>query len=285
MKNYSDSNSRANRRFAVFLIYLALPVLAAAALAFTGPWIFLTSIPAFPPPDNIREVRYSAVEDALALSLGMRRLAADVWFIRLMQYYGSPDIDERENLYAEMPDAGHGQPGHHCAGAHFGEGQYPDFLPLASHILALDPYFTNAGLYTAGSLAFNLHRPEEAVGFLNGALVYHPKEWKYATLLAAIGYSKSKDPAKVARIITPLIMEPDCPVMLRQLAAFLNKKAGNYSAAYSIYKTILETTKDRFYIDNSRKEIAELEGMGLAAPPGAASPRGAASLRFGGHRP
>ena len=74
-------------------------------------------------------------------------------------------------------------------------------------------------------------RPEEAVSLLNGALIYRPKEWKYVALLAAIGYSKAKNPAKVSELITPLIMEPDCPVMIRQLAAFLNKRMGNYSAA------------------------------------------------------
>lgn len=235
------------------------PLLAAAALAFAGPWAFINFSHPFPPPERIREVRRSAVQDALALSLGLRRLAADIWFIRLMQYYGSPDIEEHEPLPGAAPDPGHGQPGHHCEGARFGEGKYPEFLSLARHILALDPYFTNAGLYAAGSLAFNMYRPEEAVSFLNGALVYNPKEWKYVTLLAAIGYSKAKDPAKVAKVIAPLLREPDCPVMLRQLAAFLNKKAGNYRDAYLIYKTILETTKDRFYIDNARRELAKLE--------------------------
>jgi len=245
----------------ISLIYPALAVAAAAGLAFAGLWVFMTSSHPFPPPDRIREVRQSAVQDALALSLGLRRLAADVWFIRLMQYYGSPDMEERKPLYEARPDPGHGQAGHHCEGAHFGEGRYPEFLPLARHILALDPYFTNAGLYAAGSLAFNMYRPEEAISFLNGALVYHPKEWKYVTLLAAIGYSKAKDPAKVAKIIAPLLMESDCPVMLRQLAAFLNKKAGNYRDAYLIYGTILETTKDPFYINNARRELAKLEEM------------------------
>ena len=246
----------------------ALPaVAAAAALAFAGPWAFMTSRHPFPPPDRIREVRQSAVQDALALSLGLRRLAADVWFIRLMQYYGSPEAepvrgkDVGETAVAVSTNGSFpGKGGRHLElEPDFGSGKYPEFLSLSRHILALDPYFTNAGLYAAGSLAFNLHRPEEAVSFLNGAMVYHPGEWKYVTLLAAVGYSKAKDPAKVARIIAPLLREPDCPVMLRQLAAFLNKKAGNYHAAYLIYKTILETTRDPFYINNARKELAKLE--------------------------
>ncbi|HBB66467.1 MAG: hypothetical protein A2X28_09620 [Elusimicrobia bacterium GWA2_56_46] len=225
--------------------YLLLPAAAASALALSGPPAFLAASHPFPPPDRIREVGRSASGDALALSLGFRRLAADVWFIRLMQYYGAPP--EMDGSSGPEPE--------------FGGGTYPDFLPIARHILALDPYFTNAGLYASASLAFNLSRPAEAVSLLNEALLYHPREWRYVTLLAAIGYSKASDPAKVARLIMPLIMEPDCPVMLRQLAAFLNKKAGNYRAASLIYKTILETTRDQFYIDNARKELARLEGM------------------------
>jgi tetratricopeptide (TPR) repeat protein len=182
-----------------------------------------------------------------------------------MQYYGSPEVERARAGDGDIelePD--------------FGSGKYPEFLSLARHIAALDPYFTNAGLYAAGSLAFNIHRPEEAVSFLNGALVYHPKEWKYVTMLAAIGYSKAKDPAKVAKIIAPLLMEPDCPVMIRQLAAFLNKKAGNYHDAYLIYKTILETTRDQFYINNARRELAKLEAMkaGAGETAGRSSPAG-----------
>ncbi|MEI7481877.1 MAG: hypothetical protein WCK75_05965 [Elusimicrobiota bacterium] len=228
-------------------LYLVLPF--AAALALAGPWAFLTYARPFPQADKIGAVRQSAVEDAVALALGVRRLAADLWFIRLMQYYGTPELLEGE-VEEEARERGEN-----------GTGKYPDFLPVARHILALDPYFTNAGLYAAGSLAFNMARPEEAVSLLNGALIYRPKEWKYVALLAAIGYSKAKDPAKVSELIKPLIMEPDCPVMIRQLAAFLNKKMGNYSDAYKIYKTILETTKDRFYIDNAGKEMAKLEKM------------------------
>ena len=227
-----------------------------------GPWAFLKYERPFPPADTISEVRQSAVEDVMTLALGLRRLAADLWFIRLMQYYGTREAAEGISAGEAANDSGHGQPGHHChIDEHFGEGKYPDFLPMARHLLALDPYFTNACLYSATSLAFNMARPEEAIGLLNGALIYRPKEWKYLTLLAAIGYSKAKDPAKVSELIAPLIMEPDCPVMLRQLAAFLNKKAGNYRAAYRIYTTILNTTKDQFYIDNARKEMAKLEAM------------------------
>ncbi|HAF94917.1 MAG TPA: hypothetical protein DCG50_02565 [Elusimicrobia bacterium] len=227
----------------------------AGALGFTGLLFFSSrSRPAspFPPPSALREVRHSAIEDMLALSLGARRLFADLWFIRLMQYYGTHEHIAGEE--EEEEEHGHS---HH--GLDFGAGNYPEFMALSRHIAALDPYFKNAVLYSAGSLAFNLNRPGEAAELLNYALVNTPREWKFLIMLTAIGYSKSSEPAKVAQIIAPLVRERDCPVMLKQLAAFLNKKAGNYEAAAVIYADILQTSKDPFYTLNSEKELKMIE--------------------------
>ena len=238
-------------------LYLILPALAAFSLVLAGPWAFKNYSSPFPPAQLIKEVRASAAEDALALSLGLRKLAADVWFIRMMQYYGTSEFEPK----CEHEEGVHYHDGALCEGIHFGDGRYPELLGFARHILALDPYFLNAGLYAGASLAFNLSRPEEAVSLVNWALIYTPREWKYVTLLAAIGYSKAENPAKVAQMIAPLLTEPDCPVMIRQLAAFLNKKAGNYAAAYAIYNTILNNTRDSFYIKNAEKEMAKLDRL------------------------
>jgi hypothetical protein len=100
-----------------------------------------------------------------------------------------------------------------------------------------------------------MNRPGEAEELLNYALKYSPKEWKYLNVLAAIGYSKAKNPAAVAASIAPLLKDPDCPVMLKQLSAFLNKKIGNYAAAAAIYADIAATSHDPFYVDNARREL------------------------------
>ncbi|MCK5357020.1 MAG: hypothetical protein KAJ48_01380, partial [Elusimicrobiales bacterium] len=93
---------------------------------------------------------------------------------------------------------------------------------------------------------------------LNLSLEYLPKEGKYLTMLAAIGYSKSENPTKVASSLMPLIKESDCPVMVKQLVAFLNKKAGNYANAYKIYLNIAETSKDKYYVENAMKELQKM---------------------------
>lgn len=215
----------------------------------------------FPPPSEMRSPLDGAGGDMLALALGARRAVADLWFVRLLQYYGSREAGE----FSEEP----GHEGHkHTVDAHghvrcdhgadYGKGKYPLFLPLARHVLEVDPSFTAAGLYGATSLAFNLERPAEAEELLGYGLKYSPREWKYLTLLAAIGYSRAQDPAAVAGTITPLLKDPACPVMLKQLAAFLNKRAGNYAAAAAIYADILATTRDEFYLRNAARELEKL---------------------------
>ncbi len=233
-----------------------------------SPWLLLAALLAwgaggavssayrspFPPPGEIRVAADGAAGDMFALALGARRLFADVWFVRLLQYYGTPEIaDGAEEVSEEA---------HHLA--ENGGGRYGEFFRRSRHILEIDPNFTAAGLYGAASLAFNMDRPGEAEDLLAFGLKYSPREWKYLKVLAAIGYSKAKDPGAVAAAVAPLLSDPDCPVMLKQQSAFLNKKAGNYAAAAAIYADIAANSKDTAYVSNARRELEKLSR--LAAP-------------------
>ena len=237
-----------------------LPVLAAALLAWAaGAFAARGYTSPFPPPSEMRVPAGGAVGDMPALATGSRRLFADVWFIRLMQYYGTEEFAGDAG-----PAAGHDEH------ENFGKGDYPLFLPLARHILEIDPSFTAAGLYGAASLAFNMDWPLDAEELLHYALKYSPREWKYLNVLAAIGYSKDGNPEKVAESIGPLLKDPDCPVMLKQQAAFLSKKAGNYAAAAAIYADIAATSHDEAYVKNARRELQKLAGFKNRPAPGGA---------------
>lgn len=238
-----------------------LPLLAAALLAWAAGGLLARGYASpFPPPSEMRVPAAGATGDMLALAFGARRLFADVWFIRLMQYYGTREFHGDEEAEA-------GERHHHEHGD-YGGGGYPLFLPMARHVLEVDPAFTAAGLYGAACLAFNLQRGEEAQELINYALRYNPREWKYLTMLAAIGYSKSGNAVAVAEAIAPILKDPDCPVMLKQLAAFLNKKAGNYAAAAAIYADIAATSRDEAYVRNAGKELEKLARMKSPGPGG-----------------
>ena len=104
--------------------------------------------PPLPPVSEIREVRRSAAEDAAAVSLGARRLFADAWFIRLMQYYGTRESVHDERI-REHHDHHHSD-GSSCAhGPGWEKGDYPEFVPLSLHVIDLDPWFHSAVIYSA----------------------------------------------------------------------------------------------------------------------------------------
>jgi tetratricopeptide (TPR) repeat protein len=204
-------------------------------------------------------VRRSAAEDAAAVSLGARRLFADAWFIRLMQYYGT-----RESVHDEKVLAHHEH--HHADGSvcRHGEGwekgHYPEFVPLSLHIIDLDPYFHSAVIYSAASLAYNLDRPAEARAVLELAIKRAPREWRYHSLLAALGHSGEKNPGEIVRLLLPVVRQPDCPTMLKNQTAFLSKRAGDYATAAEIYRDIAANAPEKEYAERALRELEKIEG-------------------------
>jgi len=174
-----------------------------------------------------------------------------------MQYYGTPEIPENARRIEHRDEHGHIH--YHYEGEpEFGAGKYPLFLKMARDILFLDPYYKEAIIYSAGSLAFNLNKTDEAVSLLNTALIFSPGEWQYIKLLGAIAQKKLKNKEKILEFLYELAMFDDTPVLIKQMAAFLNKRANNLNIAEKIYKKILETTKDEFYIKNAKKSLEEI---------------------------
>lgn len=214
--------------------------------------------PPLPPVSEIREVRRSAAEDAAAVSLGVRRLFADVWFIRLMQYYGT-----RESVHDARIEEHHAHQhadGSVCShGAGWEKGNYPEFVPLALHVMELDPYFHSAVLYAAGSLAYNLDKPGEARELLELAIKRAPREWRYHSLLAAVVYN-DEDPGEIVKLLLPVVRQPDCPTMLKNQTAILSMRAGDRATAAEIYRDIAENAPEAEYVERARRELAELEG-------------------------
>ena len=230
----------------------------------------------WPRADEINPPASSAVEDAGFLALGLRRLSADLNFIRLMQYYGSAEAGTQQPVHhhhhhhegeERLPhDAEAAKfPEYHVYGIaeypelDFESGVYSEMKSRAMHILKLDPYFSFAALYAAGSLAFNLSRPDEALEILSFAHRYNPSEWRLGAYIAAIGYSKAENPGKVADLLDPVVSAPDAPTIIKQQTAFLNKKIGRYRRAWEIYRDILLNSKDRGYAENARRQMSALE--------------------------
>ncbi|HAM35868.1 MAG TPA: hypothetical protein DEB40_08485 [Elusimicrobia bacterium] len=197
----------------------------------------------------------SAVETAALLSLGMRRLAADMGLVRLLIYYGSPETaheesgthgHEHEAFEAEHPERS------------WGGGSYGELGLRALRIMDLDPSMSYVALYASGALAFNLNRPMEALHVLRYALARDPRNIQYQAYVAAIGFHRHGDPAGVIHILEPVLDTPECPAMVKHMVAYLYVKTGQSQKAARLYKHILETSKDAGYRRMARAALARL---------------------------
>ena len=140
----------------------------------------------------------------------------------------------------------------------YGGGRYPELGLRAMRILDIDPTFSYAALYVSGALAFNLNRPDEALGVLAYALERDPLNLQYQTYVAAIGFKKRGDIEGVIRILEPVLAAPDCPTMIKSMMAFLFKKTGRTEKAARLYREILEASGDAGYREAAARMLKEL---------------------------
>jgi tetratricopeptide (TPR) repeat protein len=176
----------------------------------------------------------SALETSALASLGMRRLAADLGLVRMLVYYGEAE----------------------------GGGRYPEMASRALRILDLDPSFSYAALFSAGALAFNLNRPQDALRVLDYALSRDPRNPRLQAYVAAVGCRRHGDAQGVVSRLEPVLGDADCPVMIKHLVAYLYVQAGQRRKALALYRKIRDTSKDAGYRRMAAAALRRLDGQG-----------------------
>lgn len=218
----------------------------------------------YPSPTEVNLATEDAVTNASLLTLGMRRLAADIMLIRTIVYYGTKESEmslayqRRIGLLPTFPKE-EGHEGHdHEEGlvTHGPRGIYPDLGPRARQMIVMDPFWTYPPLWVAGALAFNQNRPKEAVEVLRAARKYLPDEKRYITYIAAIAFHKDGDLEATVKELTPLLGK-DSPTMVKNMVAFMNVRLGHKRAAALLYLDILES-RDTKYHKGARRALKKL---------------------------
>lgn len=216
---------------------------------------------------------------------GARRLAADIAWIQLLQYYGSPekqlDQDTQFKLSWDMTRYLFGiglekevchKEGCHEAG-HYHQsiegGVYPDFLAHCYRVVGLDPFFSYAYLYGGGALAWNLDRPEEALALLRHGLDVmeryqpsitrdaHQPYWQFQLYISAIVYRKMGQESEMISLLETAVHQPGCPNMIRAILANIYQKQGNLSRALALWLAVYDTG-DPTYQARAAAKIDEL---------------------------
>lgn len=184
--------------------------------------------------------------DLSGIIFGMRRMAANIAWIQLLQYYGTPEVKHE-----------HTENG--CSfGEDYGGGKYYDLLSLTQRVIRLDPYFYYTYLYSAGALAWNLNRPEEGIILLQEGIRNDPKYWRFRLYLGAVIYQQLGKFEKMLFLLEETKKYPDCPNLVKVILSNIYEKQGRYFDSLKIWLEVLES-KDEFYRFRAEKKVLDLK--------------------------
>lgn len=186
----------------------------------------------YPAPTELA-VTNDYLTDAGALLLGGHRLAADLAYIQMLQYYGTPE-------------SGHAGSEHHDHDGHdhgydFAGGAYDKLLTFGRRIVRLDPFFHGSILEVSGALAFNVKRPDEALTLLREAIERDPSFHRYRIYTAAILYRNEGRYDDLIAMLQEAIKFPDCPPLLENVLGNLLKRYGHLTEAAEVYAHTVTT--------------------------------------------
>ncbi len=171
------------------------------------------------------------------LSLGYDGLLADIYWTRVVQYFGS----------------------HHVTRA----TDYNLLAPLLEITTALDPKLVVAYEFGANFLGpkppEGAGQPDKAIALLEGGIRTNPDNWRLYYDLGFFYYMDLKDYARAAEAFERGAKVPKAHPFLRVLAARMAQHAGEIQMARMLWQTTYATTQDDLVRQNAAAHLRALQ--------------------------
>jgi hypothetical protein len=174
---------------------------------------------------------------------GFESIAADIYWLRTVQYFGSERRFAREKRF--------------------------DLLrPLIEITTDLDPRLEVAYRYGAIFLAEpapeGAGRPREAVEVLEKGVRMNPRSWRLRQDLGFFHYIFLHDAQRASEILTEAAEVPGAPFWLRTLGADLLLKGGERRAARTMWQQMYEQAEEGVIKQNARFRLLSLDSEDAA---------------------
>lgn len=166
-------------------------------------------------------------------ALGYETAAADVAWLRAIQYYGEHRLTDQK---------------------------YDMIGHLMTVVTELDPRFTQAYVFGAFVMAQELHQPERGLDLLERGLRANPERWELAFQIGFLHYVCTHDYAAAARYFTLAARMPGHAEYAERFAAWTNERAGNPELAVLLWRGVL-STGNSYMQDVARRELRRLGAM------------------------
>jgi hypothetical protein len=211
----------------------------------------------YPEPPPVSESLYlTSGATARRLSIGYSALAADLYWIRAIQYYGGTRIR------ADQPAARQRAQNSAAAGRDF------DLLyPLLDLTTTLDPRFNIA--YRFGSIFLaepppgGAGRPDLAIALLEKGLRERPDKWEYMQDIGFVNYWWRRDYPAAAQSFDKASKVPGAPWFLRSLAAVTLAEGGDRQSSRTMWTAIRESAELDWLKNDAERRLRQLDALDL----------------------
>lgn len=192
----------------------------------------------YTPPGGVMWIRSGPLAQRLAL--GFDNLAADVYWMRVVVYYGG------QRLAA-------------------GRKNYDQLFPLLDLVTSLDPYFRVAyrfgAIFLAEPYPGGAGRPDQAVQLLLKGLEKDPARWEYVEDIGFVHYWWVGDFAKAAEWFKRASEIPGAPTWLAPLAATTLAEGGNRESSRKLWTELRDNTDADWIRRNASHRLDQLDAM------------------------
>ncbi len=233
----------------IVVVLVALLLLTAADL------LQMARERAFPPADDDDETLYLTSGPALRrLTVSMNALAADVYWIRTLQYYGG--AKRRLAALAGVPE-----PPPLLAAS----SDYDQLYPLLDITTSLDPRFTVAyrfgAVFLAEAYPAGQGRPDLAVRLLAKGIREQPDKWEYMEDAGFVHYWYEHNFPEAARWFQRASEAPGAPVWLKPLAATTLAQGGDRESSRLMWAAILQSAEQDWLRRNAEHRLQQLRAL------------------------
>jgi tetratricopeptide (TPR) repeat protein len=172
-------------------------------------------------------------------TLGYDALAADIYWMRTVVYFGRQRLSQVE-------------------------GKTYDLLyPYLNLVTSLDPQFTVA--YRFGAIFLSErhpdgpHRPDQAIELLQRGIEHDPHKWEYLHDIAFIHYFSYQNFPEAAAWFQRASELPGAPVWLRTMAAVTLARGGERDASRLLWRELYEGAENESIRENALLRLAQLD--------------------------
>lgn len=230
-------------------------LLAVAVLIASAAVVQATRETRYPTPTISQENLYITSGTAVRrLSLGFQALAADLYWIRAIQYYGGSKLQLTSGqTAAELKAADHGQNG------------YPLLFPMLDLTTTLDPRFNIAyrfgSIFLAEPFPGGAGRPDLALQLLEKGIKANPRKWEYLQDAGFVEYWWKHDYKAAAEWFRRAGEVEGAPWWLKSLAATTLAEGGDRKSSRIMWEAILQSAEIEWLKGDAQRRLTQLDAL------------------------